>query len=64
MLEVEIYGLFLQQKILLNINLMADPERFKRQSSETTGVSSVVKCKRLWTSEWLQKKKETATGHQ
>jgi len=42
------------------MNLMADRERFKRQSPVTTRDSpAVVKCKRLWT-ESLEK--ETATG--
>jgi len=36
---------------------MVDPERFKWQSPVTTGDSPTVKCNRLWTSKWLQKKK-------
>ena len=37
--------------IIKLINLMADPERFKRQSPVTTGDSPVVKRERLRTSE-------------
>jgi len=44
--------------IIKLINLMVDPERFKRQSPVTTD-SLAVKCKRLWT-ESLEK--ETAIG--
>jgi len=47
--------------IIKLINLMADPESFKRQSPVTTEDSTIVKCKWFRTSEWLQKK-EIATG--
>jgi len=57
MLEAEIYSLFSQHLIIKLINLMADPERFKPQSPVKTD-SPAVKCKRLKTSESLQKKKK------
>jgi len=35
---------------------MAGPESFKRKSLVTTRDSPVVKCKRLWTESWEEKR--------
>jgi len=62
MLEVEIFPFLTALDIIKLMNLMGDPERFKRQSPLTTDLPA-VKCKRQ--KFWLRsgyREKETVTG--